>query len=310
LDKLTLKSPAKINLFLEVLRKREDGYHQILSLMQTVDLCDELVLKKRKKGVVISTDHPDCPAGESNLAFKSASMLLMEDKIKEGVSIHINKRIPISAGLGGGSSNAAVTLKGINQLFELELPDKKLHDLASRIGSDVPFFLYSGQALVKGRGEEIKPINMYRDYWLILVCPNFKVFTRWAYQSVKISLTKKKKEVNLKGLKNGSVFFKALPGFRNDLEEVVSKRHPVIQKIKEALEDSGALKSSMSGSGPTVYGVFDRKPQAEEVVEKLLRGDWSAESIGQIFLTQPIPGNIQVLQDESLSGTSGQDIPP
>lgn len=287
MDKLTLKSPAKINLFLEVLKKRDDGYHEIVSLIQAVDLCDELVLEKRKKGVVVTCDHPDCPTDESNLAFKAASMLLEEETTKEGVSIHIKKKIPISAGLGGGSSNAAATLKGINRLFELELPDKKLHDLASRIGSDVPFFLYSGQALVKGRGEKIKPINiMYRDYWLVLVCPGFEVSTRWAYQNVKISLTKERKEFNLKSLENGSVFFKALRSFRNDLEEVVSKRYPVVQKIKEILENSGALKSSMSGSGPTVYGVFDRKPQAEEVAKKLLRGDW------QFFLTQPIPGNI------------------
>ena len=286
MDKLTLKSPAKINLFLEVLKKRDDGYHEIVSLIQAVDLCDELVLEKRKKGVVVTCDHPDCPTDESNLAFKAASMLLEEETTKEGVSIHINKKIPISAGLGGGSSNAAATLKGINQLYQLKLPDKKLHDLASRIGSDVPFFLYSGQALVKGRGEKIKPINiMYRDYWLVLVCPGFEVSTRWAYQNVKISLTKERKEFNLENLENGSVFFKALRSFRNDLEEVVSKRYPVVQKIKEILENSGALKSSMSGSGPTVYGVFDRKPQAEEVTKKLLRGDW------QIFLTQPIPGN-------------------
>jgi len=292
LDKLTLKSPAKINLSLEVLKKREDGYHQIFSLMQAVDLCDELILQKREKGVVIRCDHPDCPSDESNLAFQAASMLLEEEKIDEGVSIHIKKKIPISAGLGGGSSNAALTLKGINQLFKLQLSDRKLHALACRIGSDVPFFLYSAQALIKGRGEEIEPINMYGDYWLILVCPHFKVSTKWAYQNVKISLTKRGKEVNLKNLENRSLFFKALPSFGNDLEEVVSKRHPVIQKIKESLKNSGALKSSMSGSGPTVYGVFDRKPQAEEVVRKLLRGDWFAESKALIFLTQPITGNI------------------
>jgi 4-diphosphocytidyl-2-C-methyl-D-erythritol kinase len=291
LDKLVLKSPAKINLFLEVLRKREDGYHQILSLIQAVDLCDELVLQKRETGVVISCDYPDCPTDESNLAFKAASLLLEGEKIEEGVSIHIKKKIPISAGLGGGSSNAAATLKGINRLYQLQLPDKKLHALACRIGSDVPFFLYSGQALVRGRGEEIEPINMYRDYWLVLVCPHFEVSTKWAYQNVKISLTKRKKGVNFKSLENKSIFFKSLRSFRNDFEEVVNKRYPVVQKIKELLENSGALKSSMSGSGPTVYGAFDRKPQAEEVTKKLLRGDWFAESMGQIFLTQPIPGN-------------------
>jgi len=299
LDKLTLKSPAKINFFLEVLRKRDDEYHQIRSLMQAVGLCDELSLEKRKKGVVISCDHLDCPTDESNLAFKAASLLLEKEKIKEGVSIHIKKRIPISAGLGGGSSNAAATLKGINRLYQLQLSDKKLHALASRMGSDVPFFLHSGQALVKGRGEEIVPQTLYKDYWLVLVCPHLKVSTKWAYQNVKISLTKRGEEVNLKGLENRSMFFKALPSFRNDLEEVVIKRYPIIQKIKEILKNSGALKSSMSGSGPTVYGVFERKPQAEEVARELLRGDW------QIFLTQPIPGNIQVLQDESLPGASG-----
>jgi len=286
LDKLTLKSPAKINLFLEILKKRDDGYHEIVSLIQAVDLYDELVLQKRKKGVMVACDHPDCPADESNLAFQAASLLLEQEKIKGGVSIHIKKRIPLAAGLGGGSSNAAATLRGIDQLYQLQLTKEKLHALACRIGSDVPFFLYSGQTLIKGRGEKIEPINIYRDYWLILVCPQIKVSTKWAYQKVKISLTKKGREVSLTTLENRSMFFNALRSFRNDLEEVVNKRHPVIQKIKEILENSGALKSSMSGSGPTVYGVFDRKPQAEEVAKKLLRGDW------QIFLTQPIPGNI------------------
>lgn len=286
MDKLTLKSPAKINLFLEVLRKREDGYHQIISLMQAVDLCDELVLEKRKSGIKVGSDNPDCPSDETNLAYKAAFLLLKEEKLNQGVSIHIKKNIPISAGLGGGSSNAATALKGMNQLFELKLPYDKLHAMASQIGSDVPFFLSSGQALVRGKGEKIAPINIYRHYWLILVYPGFVVSTGWAYQKVKISLTREVKEVNFKNLENASVFFQTLRSFRNDLEEEVSKRHPVVQKIKEMLENCGALKSSMSGSGPTVYGVFDRKPQAEEVAKKLLRGDW------QIFLTQPIPGNI------------------
>jgi len=282
---LTLKSPAKINLFLEILKKRDDGYHEIVSLIQAIDLYDELVLQKRKKGVMVACDHPDCPADESNLAFQAASLLLEQEKIKGGVSIHIKKRIPLAAGLGGGSSNAAATLRGIDQLYQLQLTKEKLHALACRIGSDVPFFLHSGQALIKERGEKIEPINMYRDYWLVLVCPHFEVSTRWAYRNVKISLTKTGKGVNFRNLENQSMFFKALRSFRNDLEEEVSKRYPVVQKIKELLKNSGALKSSMSGSGPTVYGVFDRKPQAEEVTKKLLRGDW------QIFLTQPIPGN-------------------
>lgn len=284
MDQLTLKSPAKINLSLEVLKKREDGYHQIRSLMQAVDLSDELTLKKRPKGVVISSDHPGCPADETNLAFKAASLLLQEERKDRGVAIHITKRIPISAGLGGGSSNAAAALKGIRQLLKLDVPDRKLHQLAARVGSDVPFFLYSGQALAQGRGEEIRPIRIYGGYWLVLVCPGIEVSTGWAYQNLRINLTKKRAGVNLINLEDGSGFFEALLSLENDLEEVTSKRYPVIRRIKENLEDSGALKSSMSGSGPTVYGVFDQKPQAEEVARKLLRGDW------QTFLTRPIPG--------------------
>jgi 4-diphosphocytidyl-2-C-methyl-D-erythritol kinase len=284
LDKLTLKSPAKINLSLEVLRKREDGYHQIRSLMQAVDLFDELILEKRPKGVVISSDHPGCPADETNLAFTAASLLLKEEKKDEGVAIHIRKRIPISAGLGGGSSNAAAALKGVRQLFGLEVSERRMHELAAQVGSDVPFFLCSGQALVQGRGEEIRPIRIYGGYWLVLVCPAIEVSTRWAYRNLRINLTKRRPGVNFDVLEDGPGFFEALLGFENDLEEVVRERYPVIRGIKEYLEDSGAAKSSMSGSGPTVYGVFDQKPQAEEVARKLSRGDW------QTFLTRPIPG--------------------
>ncbi|UCB51715.1 MAG: 4-(cytidine 5'-diphospho)-2-C-methyl-D-erythritol kinase [Candidatus Zixiibacteriota bacterium] len=284
MDRLTLKSPAKINLLLEVLKKREDGYHQIRSLMQAVDLFDELTLEKRPKDLVISCDHPRCPADETNLAFKAASLLLQEEKRDQGVAIHIRKRIPISAGLGGGSSNAAAALRGVRQLLELDVPERRLHQLAERVGSDVPFFLYSGQALVEGRGEQIRPIRIYGGYWLVLVCPGIEVSTRWAYQNLKINLTKKRWGVSFKDLEDASGFFEALLSFENDLEEVVSKRYPVIQRIKDNLEDSGAVKSSMSGSGPTVYGVFDQKPQAEEVARELLRGDWHT------FLTRPIPG--------------------
>jgi 4-diphosphocytidyl-2-C-methyl-D-erythritol kinase len=284
LEKLTVQSPAKINLSLEVLNKREDGYHQIRSLMQAVDLFDQLTLEERPDGVAISCDHPGCPADETNLAVIAASLLLQEAGEDRGVAIHIRKRIPISAGLGGGSSNAAAALKGVRQLLKLDVPDGKLHQLAARVGSDVPFFLCPGQALVQGRGERIRPIRIYGGYWLVLVCPGIEVSTRWAYQNTRINLTKERRGVSFSNLEDASGFFQALPGLENDLEEVVGKRYPVIQTIKENLEDSGAVKSSMSGSGPTVYGVFDREPQAEEVTRKLLRGDW------QTFLTRPIPG--------------------
>jgi 4-diphosphocytidyl-2-C-methyl-D-erythritol kinase len=284
LEKLSLESPAKINLFLDILRKREDGYHQIVSLMQAVDLCDELDLERRGGGITIQCDDPACPSDESNLAFKAAQLLLREARSNDGVGVLIKKKIPIAAGLGGGSSNAAAALWGINRLFGFNLSDAKLCTLASRIGSDVPFFLHAGQALVTGRGEEIKPKSIFKDYWLVLVCPNFKVSTQWAYQNFKISLTKVGKGINLDDLENRYRFFEALPHFANDLEAVVSARYPVIQRIKEVLVSSGAVKSSMSGSGPTVYGVFEQEPEAEEVAESFSRSeqDW------RVFLTRPI----------------------
>jgi 4-diphosphocytidyl-2-C-methyl-D-erythritol kinase len=282
LDRLKLRSPAKINLFLDILGKREDGYHEIRTLMQAVDLCDRLILQKTEKGIGISCDHPTCPSDERNLAFKAAFLLQKEENIKAGVDIRIEKRIPISAGLGGGSSNAAATLVGLNRLYDMGLPVDRLQKLGEQIGSDVPFFLYSGQALAKGRGEKIVPISLFRDYWLVLACPGFQVHSGWAYRKVKINLTRDIKEVNYKLLENRNGFFDALPMFKNDLEEAVAGEYPILRRLKDILKNSGAVKTSMSGSGPTVYGLFDRKPKAQEVARKLSQGDW------QVFLTQPI----------------------
>ena len=289
MNHLTIKSPAKINLFLRVLKKRDDGYHEIRTLMQALDLCDELTMEKTTGGIGLTCDHPGCPGDERNLAFQAASLLLREAGIDGGVRIHLRKRIPISAGLGGGSSNAAAALKGINRLFGLGLSLERLHQAASQLGSDVPFFLYSGQALAQGRGEEIHPVRLFRDYWLVLVCPRVEVSTAGAYRNVRISLTKGDKEVNCSFLESKQGFFDALPLFENDLEEVVAEEQPIVRQLKAILKDSGAARSSMSGSGPTVYGLFDQKPQAQEVAGKLSRGDW------QVFLTQPIPSAFESL---------------
>jgi 4-diphosphocytidyl-2-C-methyl-D-erythritol kinase len=282
LKSLSLKSYAKINLCLHLLKKREDGYHEIFSVMQAIDLYDRLALHKTERGIVIQCDHPDVPEDENNLAYQAANLLFKEKDLKGGVRINIEKKIPVSAGLGGGSSNAAFTLKGINQLFDLQLSLQRLHSLASRIGSDVPFFLYSGQAIAKGRGEKIVPIKLYGDYWLVLICPNLMISTGRVYQNAKFDLTAGKSFINLDFCDNKDDFLKRLRQFHNDLEKVVMPRHKIIRQIKKTLENSGAIKSSMSGSGPTVYGLFEKKSQAEEVARKLSQDDW------QIFLTRPI----------------------
>jgi 4-diphosphocytidyl-2-C-methyl-D-erythritol kinase len=280
---LVIKSYAKINLCLYVLKKREDGYHEIFSVMQAIDLYDRLTLHKTEKDIVVKCDHPQVPEDERNLAYQAADLLFREKKIAGGVRIDIEKKIPVSAGLGGGSSNAAFTLKGMNQLFDLRFSLQKLHSLASKIGSDVPFFLYSGQAMAKGRGEEIVPIKLYRDYWLVLIYPNLMISTESVYRRVKIDLTKDRLFIKLNFCHNKDGFFETLRRFDNDLEKVVTNRYAIVSQIIETLENYGAIKSSMSGSGPTVYGIFEKKPQAEEVVRKLSGGDW------QVFLTQPIP---------------------
>ncbi len=294
MQSLTVKSYAKINLCLRVLNKREDGYHEIFSVMQAIDLHDELTLHQAKKGIVIQCDHPHVPKDHNNLAHQAADLLFEETNLKGGVRIDIKKQIPVSAGLGGGSSNAAFTLKGVNRLFDLKLSSQRLHALASRIGSDVPFFLYSGQAVAKGRGERIVPTELYKDYWLVLVCPNVMISTQRVYQKVKIDLTRDGSVINLNLCDNKDDFFETLRQFDNDLEKVVIGGHTVIGQIKRILESSGAIKSCMSGSGPAVYGVFERKSQAEEVAKKLTPGDW------QIFLTRPIAGSSWLIQEESL----------
>ena len=282
MERLNLKSYAKINLCLYVLKEREDSYHEIFSVMQAIDLHDQLTLHRTEKGIVIQCDHPHVPKDENNLAHQAADLLFKETNLKRGVKIDIEKKIPVSAGLGGGSSNAAVTLKGINQLFDLELSFQKLHSIASRIGSDVPFFLYSGQAIAKGRGEKIVPINLYRDYWLVLIRPDFMISTETVYRDVKIDLTEGRSFINLRFCNKKDTFFDTLRQFDNDLEKVVTRRYAIINQIKKTLKNSGAIKSSMTGSGPTVYGLFEKKLQAEEVARKLSGGDW------QIFLTRPI----------------------
>jgi 4-diphosphocytidyl-2-C-methyl-D-erythritol kinase len=285
LESLILKSYAKINLCLYVLKKRDDGYHEIFSLMQAIDLHDKLTLHKTKGEITIHCDHPHVPKDENNLAYRAAHLFFKETGLKGGVRIDIEKQVPVSAGLGGGSSNAAFTLKGLNQLFDLRLSVQNLDSMASRIGSDVPFFLYSGQAVAEGRGEKVGPIRLYRGYWLVLVCPNLQISTRNVYQKVKIDLTAGREFVNFNFCDNKDDFFETLKRFDNDLEKVVITEHTIIKQIKRTLENSGATKSSMSGSGPAVYGVFERKSQAEEVARKLTRDDWL------VFLTRPIAGS-------------------
>ncbi len=276
---IQLKSFAKINLCLYVLRKREDGFHDICSVMQAVDLHDRLSLYKIPEGIVVQTDDPELPADRRNLAYKASEIFLKENRISSGVRIEIQKRIPLSSGLGGGSSNAAFALIGLNMLFGANLSRKRLMGMGERIGSDVPFFLSSGQAVATGRGEKIREVKLPLDYWIVLIKPHVRLSTPWVYENLKIDLTKKKQSIRI--YRNRKSFFDSMVAWENELESVAVTKYPQIQELRTKLERIGAIKTSMSGSGPTVYGIFD-KPRYKEV--KSLRGsEW------QIWVTRPIP---------------------
>ena len=276
---IQLKSFAKINLCLYVLRKREDGFHDICSVMQAVDLHDRLSLYKIPEGIVVQTDDPELPADRRNLAYKASEIFLKENRISSGVRIEIQKRIPLSSGLGGGSSNAAFALIGLNKLFGANLSRKRLMGMGERIGSDVPFFLSSGQAVATGRGEKIREVKLPQDYWIVLIKPHVRLSTPWVYENLKIDLTKKKQSIRI--YRNRKSFFDSMVAWENELESVAVTKYPQIQELRTKLERIGAIKTSMSGSGPTVYGIFD-KPRYKEV--KSLRGsEW------QIWVTRPIP---------------------
>jgi len=264
---LRLKSPAKLNLRLEILRRREDGYHELRTVLQKISLNDTLsVSLKNEKGISITTDHPDLPLGRRNLVYRAAQMILKKSEYRGGLHIDIRKEIPLGAGLGGGSSNAASTLKALNQLLEIGLPTKELMEIGLGIGADVPFFFLEGSAIGSGIGERLKKIEL-PGLWYVLIYPNFEVSTRWAYQNFILT----KRQFRFKFHK----FLETPEGIShilmNDLEEVVSKEYPQIEVMKKMLYSAGALGSLMTGSGPTVFGIFSEKGDASKAYQEVRR---------------------------------------
>jgi 4-diphosphocytidyl-2-C-methyl-D-erythritol kinase len=262
---LHLKSPAKVNLRLEILKRREDGYHELRTIFQKISLYDTLYFTLRnKKGIVIETDHLDLPTGKNNLIYKAIQSMMKESDYQKGIYVKINKRIPIGAGLGGGSSNAATTLKAMNKLLELNLSKKKLMEKGLEIGADVPFFFLESAAIGLGIGERLKKVGL-PDLWYVLIYPNFEVSTRWAYQN--FGLTNQQFHFNLhKFLKTPDGVSRIL---LNHLEAVVSKKYPQIGIMKKTLLSAGALGTMMTGSGPTVFGLFPEAESAAGAYEKI-----------------------------------------
>ncbi len=269
---ITLTAPAKINLFLEVLGKRPDGYHELETVMQEIDLADTLRLEvtDRDQDIELTCTEPDIPCDQDNLVWKAARIFQKETGIKSGVRVHLIKRIPVAAGLGGGSSDAATVLKGLNTLCNTDLSETRLMDMAARLGSDVPFFVKGGTALCKGRGEIVTPLEVKHRFSYILLYPNIRVSTAKVYNNLKIDLTREKKDVNfiVKALLSDSADSLNISLF-NRLEEVALELYPELRRFKGLLESYLSDGVLLSGSGSAIYGHCENQREANNIKEAL-----------------------------------------
>jgi 4-diphosphocytidyl-2-C-methyl-D-erythritol kinase len=264
-DSLHLKSHAKVNLRLEILKRREDGYHELRTVFQKISLHDTLRFSLRKeKGISITSDHPKLPLGRKNLVYHATQSMFKVCGYRGGVDIEIEKRIPLGAGLGGGSSNAAATLMALNLLLEMNLSQKELMEMGFGIGADVPFFFLRGAAIGSGIGERLRKEELPR-LWYVLIYPSFEVSTRWAYRH--FVLTNKQFHINLHRFLGTPEGISRI--LLNHLEGVVSRRYPQIGLMKKLLLSAGALGALMTGSGPTVFGLFPEAKSAARGYEKI-----------------------------------------
>lgn len=261
---MLLKAPAKVNLYLEVIRKRPDGYHDIETVFQRIKLYDDIYLEKEKNGLTVDCDCASIRE-EDNLVYKAAKLLSAESGCRAGARIKLVKKIPVASGLGGGSSDAAYTLIGLNQIWGLGWDKNKLSEAGKMLGADVPFFIYeTGTAVGRGRGDEIEPLEGNVAGWLVLVTFPFHVSTKEVYQELKITLTKPPRGVKLLiDLLKGNDPGKLERTLYNSLEQITIKKYPVILEIKDRLKKAGAGGVLMSGSGPSVFGVFREEGKAE-----------------------------------------------
>lgn len=283
------KAPAKINLYLKVLDRRPDGYHNISSIFQMVSLYDRLRFQPARRGIRLITRGEPISSSSDNLIYQAADRLMRSYDSKGGIIIELNKQIPLGAGLGGGSSDAAATLLGLKRLWRLRIARSDLKEMALELGSDVPFFIDGPTALVQGRGEEIVPCRLAQPWWLLIVNPGFQVSTAWAYQQLaaerresktgltnypertKMSSLNSVPDIYSTGRRQGRqvVVKEVLSHLENSLESITGAHYPIILDIKAQLLAAGAQGALMSGSGPTVFGLFSNRRLAKVTADRL-----------------------------------------
>jgi len=261
---------AKINLYLDVIRRREDGYHEIETLYQPVSLWDELTFEEAPLGISVEGDDASIPWNEHNLCYKAAKLILERARRKAGVRIQVMKGIPSGAGLGGGSSDAAATLIILNKLLDCGLSDSELRGLAGGLGSDVPFFILGKPAIGRGRGEMLEETAGLPGGWILIVKPDVTISTKWAYQNMNLVLTKGAGKATLSALLEGLHRFpNARLDTHNSFETGVRELFPSVSRILEALKAEGPMVSSLSGSGSACFAVFNEESEARRISERL-----------------------------------------
>ncbi|VAX35172.1 4-diphosphocytidyl-2-C-methyl-D-erythritol kinase [hydrothermal vent metagenome] len=268
MNSITLQSPAKLNLYLKVLNKRVDGFHNIETLFERINLFDDICFKSNASGKIkITCNHPHVPIGPKNLVYKVAQLFQQECGVTQGVDVCINKRIPVAAGLAGGSSNAATALKGLNKVWKLNLSQKQLLAYAARLGSDISFFLHDASwAVGQGRGEQIEKVDIKTSLWHVIVVPKIKMYSWKVYGGLNLKLTKKNEGVNIlfRYLRKGN-FLEVGRRLTNDLESEIIRISPNLLKLKQKLSDFNICGTLISGSGPSVFGITQTQKQAEEI---------------------------------------------
>ncbi len=302
MDAIQLNAMAKINLGLDVLRQKEDGYHEVRMIMQTVHIYDRLQLTRTKEpGIVLTTNQRFLPTNESNLAYRAAKLLMDEFQITQGVEISLQKNIPVAAGMAGGSTDAAAVLIGVNEMFGLGLDNQALMERGVTIGADVPYCIMGGTALAEGIGEKLTVLPEMPQCSILVVKPNINVSTKFVYENLHANELPPEAhadiDTQLDALRQRDLS-KLASVMGNVLQTVTEPAYPIITELKDLMKEQGALNAMMSGSGPTVFGLFEEEETAKKAYWKLRM----TYPDFQIYLTKPCGGTEIIAEGEHING--------
>lgn len=280
--KFQMKAHAKINLGLDVVGKLPNGYHEVRMVMQTVGIYDELTFSRTECGIMVTTDSEELPIEEDNLIYKAANLMKDKYDIREGIHIHLQKNIPIAAGMAGGSADAAAAMKGISRMFGLDTSLLELMELGASIGADVPYCVIGGTALAEGIGEKLTPLEPAPECFVLVAKPDINVSTRYVYERLNVAAIEKHPDIDgmVAAIGKGSLQG-ILDRMENVLESVTVQEYPVVDALKQRMKELGAVNSLMSGSGHTVFGIFLEKRLAEAALDRLAQEQLAK----QIFVT-------------------------